>query len=315
MALSAAALHGQQAFAQERKIPRIAYVSNSTPNDNRVRLWRKGLRDLGYVEGENIEIEYFYYDKFDELPEVVPEVLASQPDIIMSLFTPTTLAFKKAATSIPIVFSNVADPIGSGIVENLAKPGSNITGLTIMTADIAGKRLAVLAELVPDAKRIAALFNPGNAAGKPQLAVALEASKTLGVDLRPVEARGGDDWDALLDGLVAQGVQGLFFVTDQTFTNNSDRISAAALKHRLPTIFDNRKQIVSGGLAAYGPDYDDHFVRSAHRLHRIIKGEQPGTLPIEQPTKFRLVINLKTASALGISVSPNLMIQATELIE
>ncbi len=306
---------GGISLAQDIKLPRIAYVSNSTPNDYRVQRWRDGLRDLGYTEGENVEIKYFYYDKFDELPEVVTEVLASQPDIIMSLFTPTTLAFKKATTSIPIVFSNIADPVYSDVVKDLASPGGNLTGVSIMTSDIAGQRLEILTQLVPDAKQIAAFYNPGNPAGKPQLDVAIAASKTIGVEIRPVEARGGDDWDALLDELAAEGAQALFFVTDQTFTNDRDRIAAAALKHQLPSILDHPNTAEAGNLAAYGPDFSDHYIRAAHYVIRVLEGARPGDMPIERPTKFTFVLNLKTARALGITVPPKLMLQATELIE
>jgi putative ABC transport system substrate-binding protein len=307
---------GQQTYAQQHgKLPRIAYVSNSKPNDYRVKLWRTALSELGYAPNRNIEIKYFYYTNVNELPQVVSEVIASRPDIIMSLFTPTTLALKRATTLIPVVFSNIADPTASGIVENLSAPGGNISGVSIMTSDIADQRLEILTQLAPRAKRIAALYNPGNAAGKPQLSKALDASRALGVDLRPIEARGSDDWNALLETLVQEGIQALFFVTDQTFVHHREQIAAAALKFRLPSILDHPKQAAAGGLATYGPDYDYHYVRAAHYVARVLNGDWPGNLPVEQPMKFELYINLNTARALGVTIPVKLRIQATKLIE
>ena len=256
--------------------------------------------------------------KLDRLPALAAELVALKVDVIVAPITLAALAAKQATRTIPIVFTPVSDPVGSGLVTSLARPGGNATGLSNLTADLVGKRLELLTQAVPGVSRVAALWAPGGLdehAEKDMLKGAEVAARALGVRLQFVEARGPEDFDRAFSDMTSAGVGALTMLPSNLLFNERRRLVDLAAKHRLPAVYFAREFVDAGGLMAYGANGADLFRRAATYVDKILKGAKPADLPVEQPTKFELVINLKTAKALGLEVPPLLIAQADELIE
>ncbi len=293
---------------QAAKIARIGYLAaNLAANPHLREAFRQGLHDLGYVEGRNVAIEYRDAEgKYDRLPALAAELVALKVDVILAGGTPQALAAKQATRTLPIVFLGVTDPVTSGLVTSLARPGGNATGLSMLASpEIVGKRLELLTQAVPGVTRVAVLWQPGGQGertDKDTLKEAEVAARALGVRLHFVEARGPDDFDRAFSDMTRARAGALTSVGGTMFFNEQRRLVALAAKNRLPAVYTQREFVDAGGLMAYGPNLADLFWRAATYVDKILKGAKPADLPVEQPTKFELVINLKTAKALGLTI-------------
>jgi putative ABC transport system substrate-binding protein len=309
----------QPARAQQAaKVPRIGFLGNSTAalEANLVGPFREGLRDLGYIEGRNILIEYRWAEGKDErFPGLIVELLALKVEVIVTAGTPASLAVKKTAPSIPLVMAAVGDPIGVGLVASLARPGGNSTGLTAIAPELEGKRLELLREAVPKLSYIAVLWNPDNPFHAGSLKEARTAAQVLGIKVQPLGVRVSEDFPAAFAAILRERPGALLVLADRLFLHNRARIVDFEAKHRLPGVYPYRELVEAGGLMSYGPSYADMHRRAATYVDKILKGAKPGDLPIEQPTKFELVINLKTAKALGLTIPPSLLARADEVIQ
>jgi putative ABC transport system substrate-binding protein len=315
-ALFAAEAHAQQ----PAKVYQIGYLGYSSPTSaaHRVEALRRGLRDLGYVEGRNLIIEDRNAGgKAERLPALAAELVARKVDVIVAGGTITALAAKQATRTIPIVFLSV-DAVASGLVTNLARPGGNLTGLSALMPDLVGKCLEHLTQAVPKVDRVAVLWEPGgypDSTEKDMLTAAQGAGQALGVRLQFLEARGPADLDRVFSEMSRARADALTVLTSSMLFGERRRLVDLAAKHRLPTVYPYREAVDAGGLMAYGPDLTDLLRRVATYVDKILKGTKPGDLPVEQPTKFELVINLKTAKALGLTIPPSLLLRADEVIQ
>ena len=303
---------------QPAKIPRIGFLSPVSPSDTALwhQAFRQGLRDLGWVEGKNIGIEYRYAQgKTDRLPDLAADLVRLKVDIIVAAFTNEAVAAKKATRTIPIIMASTGDPVATGLVGSLARPGGNITGLSTLSPDLAGKRLQLLKEIVPKLSRLAVLWNPqGSSSALGWKEIQLPA-RELGIQLHSLEVRSPDDFDKAFEDATRAGADALTIMPDPLFGGNLRRIVDFAAKRRLPSIFHVREFVDSGGLMSYGPDRSDLFRRAATYADKILKGAKPADLPVEQPTKFELAINLKTAKALGLRIPPSVLLRVDKVIE
>jgi ABC-type uncharacterized transport system substrate-binding protein len=297
---------------QAAKIPRIGIIDDSP-------IWnafRHGLRDLGYLEGQNIAFDYAYGDGVpDRLAWVALELVHRPVDLIATFGTPPTLAAKQATTTIPIVMIGVGDPVGSGLVSSLARPGGNITGNTILGPEVAGKRLQLLKEVIPSLSRVAFLWNPDNASHPAQLAELRVAVEALGIKLLPVPVRSSDEFDNAFAAMMRERPDAFLMTNDPFHQLSIGRILDFLANNRLPGMFVTREVAVAGGLLSYGASLPDLFRRGAVYVHKILQGTKPADLPIEQPVKFELVVNLKTAKAMGLSIPESFLLRADEAIE
>jgi putative tryptophan/tyrosine transport system substrate-binding protein len=274
------------------------------------------LRDLGWIEGKNIIVEARYAeDQLERLPELAAELVRLNVDVIVTVGTLAPLAAKRATTTIPIVLINAGDPVGSGLVASLAQPGGNITGQSAMVPELGGKRLEIIREVLPDVSRVAVLWNALN----PYCALVFReteaAAQRLSIHVESLEVRGPQDFDRVLRGSIAKHARAIITVEDPLTFGQREQIAEFLLKSGLPGIFGLREYVVSGGLLSYGASQPELFRRAAGYVDKILKGAKPSELPIEQPTKFELIINLKTARALGITIPPVLLARADEVIE
>jgi putative tryptophan/tyrosine transport system substrate-binding protein len=301
---------------QPRKVPTIGYLASSSPS-TRDEAFTQWLRELGYVEGKNIAIEYrFAEGKFDRLADFAAELVGLEVDVIVAAATQASLAAKGATRTIPIVMANVSDPVGSGLVASLARPGANITGTASMTAEVVGKSLELLKQTVPKLSRVAVLWNPDNAIFQAQMLRETQvAAGALGVELQTFGARGADEFDHAFAAINRARAGALLVLADTILIFHRAQIIEFAEKSRLPAMYGAREYAADGGLMAYGPNYDDVYRRAANYVDKILKGAKPADLPVEQPTKFEFVINVKTAKALGLEVPPTLLARADEVIE
>jgi putative tryptophan/tyrosine transport system substrate-binding protein len=310
---------GTAAAQPAGKVPRIGYLSTGFATDPmRERLleaFRQGLRELGYVEGQNIAIESRWTeDKDDRLPALAADLVRLKVDVIVASGGAATQAARQATRTIPIVMSQVNDPVGSGLVASLARPGGNVTGLTVMSPDLLGKQLQLLKEVVPTVSRVALLRNPDNPADTAILREAEAAAQALGVRLQTLEARNPPEIDSAFAAMTRERAGALLILPDSVFLSQRSQIAELAVKRRLPSIRQSRAFPEAGGLMSYGANYPDLSRRAATFVDKILKGAKPADLPVEQPTKFELVLNLKTAEALGLTLSPTLLFQADEVI-
>jgi len=278
--------------------------------------FKQGLRDLGYIEGHNLVLEYrsIDADKLEQLPALAAEMVRIHVDVIFAVAAAAHAA-KNATTTIPIVFAGVGDPIGTGLITSLAHPGGNVTGLTNTAPDLSGKRLQLLKELVPSVSRVAVLWNSANPIVRQQLPETETAARVLKTQLQMVAVRHADEFESAVLAMTEQRAGALVVIADVLTVSNRERIASLAIKNRLPTISEFRDFAISGGLAAYGPDAIDIARRAAAYVDKILKGAKPADLPVEQPTKFEFVINLKTAKALGLTIPPSLLARADEIIQ
>jgi putative ABC transport system substrate-binding protein len=279
--------------------------------------WRSGLREKGWIEGKNLLVEYRYAETPDRVPTLVAELMALTPDLLVASGPQAALALKSATATIPIVFVAVFDPVAIGLVQSLPRPGGNMTGLaTSASADFIAKRIEILRELVPGASTIALLVNPGNPMHRLAIAEDLpQTTRKLGVALPVVEATTVEELDIAFASAAAQRANAIIVFGDPLTVSNAPRVTALAAKHRLPAIYLFRLFATNGGLISYGSDLADLFIRAGGYVDKILKGTKPSDLPVEQPTKFELVINMKTAKALGLTVPPLLLARANEVIE
>jgi len=300
------------------KIPRIGLLSPFSPSDT--ALWhqalRQGLRDLGWVEGKTISIEYRYAEgERDRLPVLAAELVRLKVDIVFVDTTSAALAAQNATRTVPIVLAVGSDTVATGLVNSLARPGGNITGLDQIAPELGGKRLELLKEIVPRLSRVAVLWNPQNPSSTLNWKELQLPAPQLGVQLHSLEVRSPTLLDTAFEAATRAGAGALAIMPDPVFVTNLKRIANLAAKRRLPSIFHLREFVNAGGLVAYGPDRSDLFRRAAVYVDKILKGAKPADLPVEQPTKFELVINLKTAKALGLTIPQSLLLRADEVIQ
>ena len=313
----AAALPLAAQAQQAGKLPTIGYLGSATPatQGQWVATFVERLRELGWIDGRNVTIEYRWGEGRDErFAEIAAEFVRLKVDVIVTLGTQPVLAAKQATAHVPIVFAAAGDPVGTGLVASLARPGSNLTGLSLQAPDLAGKRLELLREVIPSLRRVAVLINVGNVAAVRELGEVQAAARTLGLEVITLEIRRAEDIAPAIEALKSR-TEVLYVPSDPLFTPNRIRINTLALSARLPTIFFERDYVDAGGLMSYGPNRSDMFRRAAELVDKILRGAKPGDLPVEQPTKFELVINLKTAKALGLDVPHSLLARADEVIE
>ena len=303
---------------QAGKVHRIGFLGNSTPalEANLVGPLREGLRELGYVEGQNILIEYRWAEgKYERLAALVAELLARNVEVIVTAGTPASLAVQKATTSVPLVMVAVGDPVATGLVASLARPAGNITGLTSMGDELEGKRLELLRELIPTLSQVAALTNSGNASLKKASEVLQAVAAALKIKVLVVDVRSADQLDGAFDIIVQKRPHALLVPGDRVFLTNRVRIVQFAAQRRLPAMSAYRELVEAGGLISFGPSYAGMHRRAAFYVDRILKGAKPGDLPVERPTTFEMVINLKTAKALGLTIPQTLLLRADQVIQ
>jgi putative ABC transport system substrate-binding protein len=300
------------------KIPRVGYVFARVSSVDQ-RLWdeaRQGLRELGYVEGQNITLEIRWAEgRSERLPELVAELIRFKLDVLVVATTPAALAAKNASRSISIVFVAVGDPVGNGLVASLARPGGNLTGLSFSNAEISAKRLELLKETLPSISRVAALTNPGNPIHATFWRETHTAAQALGLRLQRITVRAPEDFDQAFQAAARGRVDALLAFDDALTVGHRARLVTLAAKYRLPTMYGLREFPDAGGLFSYGANLPHQYRRTATYVDRILKGTRPADLPVEQPTKFELVINLKTAKALGLTIPPSLLARADQVIE
>jgi putative ABC transport system substrate-binding protein len=301
------------------KVARIGYLAGSlAARPHLQEAFRQGLRDLGYVEGRNVVIEYRDAEgNFERLPALAAELVALKVAVILAPTTLAALAAKQATRTLPIVFTVAADPVTSGLVNSLARPGGNVTGLSILAPELVGKRLELLKQAVPGVSRVAVLWQPGGLGKrteKDMLKEAEVAARALGVRLQFVEARGPADFDRAFSDMTRARAGALTVLTSAMFFNERRRLVDLAAEKRLPAVYGGRDFVDAGGLMSYGPNQADLNRRAATYVDKILKGAKPGDLPVEQPTKFELVINLKTAKALSLTMPQSVLGRADEVI-
>jgi putative ABC transport system substrate-binding protein len=310
--------HGADA-QQAGKIARIGYLASNLANQGPVEAFRQGLRDLGYVEGRNVVIEYRdAQGKLEPLPTLAAELVALKVDVIVASSTAAALAAKQATSVVPIVFGTVPDPVAAGLVISLARPGGNVTGLSNLNADLVGKCLEYLTQAVPGVSRVAVLWQPGafgERTEKEMLKAAEGAARALGIQLQFVEARGPADIDRAFLDMTGARADAVTVLVSGMLLGERSRLVDLAAKSRLPVVYTFRELVDAGGLMSYGPSLADLFRRAASYVDKILKGTKPADLPVEQPIKLELVINLKTAQVLGLTVPPTLLARADEVIE
>jgi putative ABC transport system substrate-binding protein len=301
-----------EAGLSRRGPPRIGIIDDS-PVWN---AFRHGLRDLGYLEGQNIAFEYRYAGGLPNRLALVAVELVHRPvDLIATFGTPPTIAAKRATTTIPIVMIGVGDPVGAGLVSSFNRPGGNITGNTILGPEVAGKRLQLLKEVIPSLSRVAFLWNPDNASHPAQLAELRVAVETLGIKLLPVAVLSPDEFDRAFAEMVRERADAFLMTNDPFHQLSIGRIIDFLANNRLPGMFLTREIVAAGGLMSYGASVPDLFRRGAVYVHKILQGTKPADLPVEQPVKFDLVVNLKTAKAIGLSIPESFLLRAGEVID
>ena len=300
------------------KIARIGFLSAfRSENDSRFEVFKQQLRDLGHVEGKTITIEYLSAEgKYDRLPDLAADLVRRNVDIIMTDGgTPAAIAARNATKTIPVVFALVSDPVGQGIVASLARPGGNITGISYQHPEVAAKSLSLLKEIVPSTKRIVILSNPKNSSHPPVISEMQAAGRTLRLETTVVNAGAPSEFDNAFADIARERPAGLVILSDPLFNIEAGRLTTLAAKYRLPTMGTTNNVPESGGLMSYGPNRPDLIRHAAIMVDKILKGAKPADLPVEQPTKFDLVLNKRTAKDLGIKIPNSVLAQATKVIE
>jgi putative ABC transport system substrate-binding protein len=302
---------------QPAKVPRIGFLrfGSASANDGRVDALRAGLRDLGYIEGKTIVIEFGWAETVDQLQERAAELVRMNVDVIFTVSSTETNAARQATKTIPIVFAAHADPVGLGHVASLSRPGGNITGLTVVQTDLTAKAFEILKEVLPQATRFGVLWSPTAPSYRPTLQAAEAAGTKLGVQLHTVALGTVDDFEAAFATMARERADG-FFVAASSFTySHRTALAELALKHRLAGMFGDRDNVEAGGLMSYAPSQNDLSRRAATYIDKILKSIRPADLPVEQASRYQLIINLKTAKALGLTVPPTVLARADEVIE
>jgi len=295
------------------KVYRVGYLSTS---GSVFEAFRRALRELGYVEGQNLVLEVrLAHGRLDQLPALATELVRTRPDVIAAVSSPAIRAAMQATSTIPIVMAfSGDDPVRYGFVKNLARPSGNITGVALVADELAGKRVALLKEMLPRATRLAVLTQIDHPSAASQTKAAQETAKSLGIEMDVAPVHNSQEYEAAVAAIVKQRASGLFVVSNPTFFGDRERLAALATKNRLPMMCEWREMAEAGCLMAYGPIISDLYRRAAEYVDKILKGAKPADLPVEQPTKFELVINLKTAKALGLTIPQSLLGRADEVI-
>ena len=320
LGVAALALPGGVAAQQSApKLPRIGLLAGSSPQPRlprSVEALLEGLRELGYVEGRSIQIEYRWAEgKPELLGELAADLVRARVDLIGATGDASILAARAASSEIPIVMATSGDAVGAGFVASLARPGGNVTGMTAINPELGAKRLQLLKEVLPRAQRVAMLWNPGDAAHALELDAALHVAPALGLTPQPIEVRSADAIDEAFARALRAGAEALVVFNDTIMVAGRARIVTLAASHRLPAMYEASEWADAGGLMAYGVTHADLFRRSASYVDRILKGARPAELPVEQPTRLRLVLNLRTAKALGITLPQAVLLRADRVIE
>jgi putative ABC transport system substrate-binding protein len=301
---------------QQPKLPVIGFLGANTPSAQRssTAALVQRLHELGWIEGRNIQIEYRWADgRFDRSPDLIAELVGLKVDVIVTHAPPNVMAAKRATSVIPIVFAAVGDPVGLGVVASLSRPGGNVTGLSLQSADLASKRLEFLSEVIRG-RRLAILINAANPNATLELDEINAAIQKFGFEAIALKPRQADDIGAAI-GSIKGRADALYIQTDPLFNTNRSSIGRLSLDARLPTISGTREYVEAGGLMSYGANLTDLFRRAGDYVDNILRGTNAGGLPVQQPTKFDLIINLKTANALGLELAPTLLARADEVIE
>jgi putative ABC transport system substrate-binding protein len=302
---------------QPGKLPTIGYLGASAAVSESpwTTAFVQRLRELGWIEGRTIAIEYRWAEgRAERAAEIAAEFVRLKVDVIVGTATPPTIAAKHATSVIPIVFAVAGDPVGTGLVASLARPGGNITGLSLQATDLAGKRIELLREVVPGLRRLAIMGNVGNSQVVLEMGEVQAAARTLGLDAITSEIRRAEDIAPAFEAIKGRA-DALFVILDPVVSSNRLPINTFALRARLPTVHGVRDLVEAGGMMSYGPNFPDLFRRAAGDVDKILRGVKPAEIPVEQPTKFDLIINLKTAKALGLEIPPTLLARANEVIE
>jgi ABC-type uncharacterized transport system substrate-binding protein len=305
------------AHAQQPKLPTIGFLGplTSSAMSRWTAAFVQRLRELGWIEGRTIVIEYRWGEgRSERFPEIVAEFVRLKVSVIVTGGTAAVIAAKQATSVIPIVFGSVADPVGTGLVASLARPGGNVTGLSNQSADLPGKRLELLRGVVPNLRRVAVLANAGARIGMLEMGEVRDAGRKLGLDAVTLEVKRTEDIAPALESIKGKA-DALYVVTDPLLNTNRVSINTMANADRLPTMHGEKNYVEAGGLMSYGPNFPDLFRRAAEQVDKILRGTKPGDIPVEQPTKFDLAINLTTAKSLGVTVPPSLLAQADDVIE
>jgi putative ABC transport system substrate-binding protein len=302
---------------QPAKLPTIGFIVSGTRSSHGqwVAAFAQRLRELGWIEGRTVAIEYRWADgRSGRSAEIAAEFVRLKVDVIVTSTPANVVAAKQATSVIPIVFAAAGDPVGSGLVTSLARPGGNVTGLSMQTTDLAGKRLELFREVVPGLRRLAIMAYVGNSGAVKEMAEVQAAARTLGLDAATYEIRRADDIAPAFEAFKGRA-DALYVCTDPLVNTHRIRIHTLALSARLPTMHGFREHVEAGGLMSYGPNQTDLYARAADLVDKILRGTKPADIPVEQPTKFDLIINLTTAKALGLEVPPTLLARADEVIE
>ena len=302
---------------QLTKVHRIGWLGAGSPLSSRayVEAFQQSLRDLGYIEGQNMAVEYRYAEgKPERLPELAAELVHLTMDVLVTSGSPATQAAQHVTRTLPIVGVALADPLGTGFAANFARPGGNITGLAFQNADLSTKRLELLTAAVPGVTRVAVLWDSHFPASPSAVRAVEEAARALGVQIHLLEVQGPDDFVRVVAAATRERAQALFQVASPLFSTQRETFIDLVTKSRLPATCETRPFVVAGCLMTYGPSFPDMYRRAASYVDRILKGAKPADLPVEQPMKFELVINLKTAEALGLTIPPTLLFQADEVL-
>jgi putative ABC transport system substrate-binding protein len=300
------------------KVYRLGFLhsGSAAPSAGVVEAFRDGLRERGWVEGRNVRIDYrFAENRLDQLPGLAAELVRLKVDLIVATPTAAAVAAVKATSTIPIVMASTADPVALGLIKSLGRPGGNVTGLAGSPADIYAKRLQLLKEAVPNVRRVAILSNPSSATQPIAIGSLQTAAQSLGVSLQLLEVHAPGDFEGAFAAMAKDRAGALVVVGDPLFGTHSARVAELAARHRLPSMYGTRGEFDAGGLLYYGASIPNQLRQAAGYVDKILKGAKPGELPVEQPTKFDLVINLKTAKALGLAIPASLMLRADQVIE
>jgi putative ABC transport system substrate-binding protein len=308
-------LSASQALGQQ-PVHRVGYLGG-TPVPELRQAWQEGLRERGYVEGQNLQIEYRYFQgRYERIPALLAELIAFGPELIVTTTSNSAVAIHAAAPTIPLVFISVSDPVGLGLVKSLAHPGGNVTGLAaLVPEEFNAKQLQLLREFVPQASRMAVLIDPAMHMHQLGLRDLPETGRRLGVELVVVEASKPEQLETAFETAHAQGAEAIHVWNGPLVVIHAAELVELAARYRLPAMYLERQQVLKGGLVSYGPNTTDNFRRAGAYVDKILRGETPGDLPVEQPTRFELIVNLKTANALGVTIPPSILGQADEVIE
>jgi putative ABC transport system substrate-binding protein len=303
---------------QSGRVWRVGFLAAAGPigSANLVSAFRDSMRKLGYVDGQNLSIDHRWpKGSFEEDPGVVTTLVQSKVDVIVAWPTPAALAAKRATTTIPIVFVGVADPVSTGVVSSLARPGGNITGISNLALELAAKQVQLLLELLPGARRIAVIGNPGNPAVRLQLTETERAIRQRGLQPQVISGRSAEDFESAFKRLAADGTAAVLISPDASVLEHRQKIAELALGARLPTFFQREENVEAGGLISYGTSLRDQVHQAARYVDRIFKGAKPADLPVEQPERVKLVVNAKTARALGLKIPSDVLVRADQVIQ